>query len=154
MAHLTTAGVVKPGETISKSKAFTIAAHIVRVLLGLIFLVLGLNKFLNFIPVPPPSGTAGEFMFGLSKASYFFPFLALVEVLSGLLLLSGALVPLALLLLSPVILNIFLYHLTLASEGMGMSVFLMAALILLAIYYWPAFKPIFKMDNAWRSNRS
>ncbi len=150
-----TAGVpLQQTVTPSKSKAFTITAHVARVILGLIFFVLGLNKFLHFIPTPPPTGSAGEFMFGLTKAAYFFPFLAITEVFSGALLLSGTLVPLALLLLSPIIINIFLYHLSLAPEGLGMAIFIIAAEILLAVYYWPAYKAIFNTQNAWKSKRS
>ncbi len=154
MAHLTAGVLRQPTVTSSKPKAFTITAHVARVILGLIFLVFGLNKFLNFIPVPPPTGTAGEFMFGLSKAPYFFPFLAFIEALSGALLLSGVMVPLALLLLFPVNLNIFLFHLALAPEGMGMTVLIMAAHIGLAVYYWSAYKPIFETENAWKSKRA
>lgn len=154
MAHLTAGVLGQSTVTSSKSKAFTITAHVARVILGLIFLVFGLNKFLNFIPVPPPTGTAGEFMFGLSKAPYFFPFLAFIEVLGGALLLSGTMVPLALLLLFPINLNIFLYHLFLAPEGLGMVVLIMAAHILLALYYWSVYKPIFEVDNVWRSRNS
>lgn len=140
-----------PSETISKSKTFTIVAHIARVLLGLIFLVFGLNKFLHFIPVPPPTGIAGEFMFGLSKSPYFFPFLAFIEVLSGALLLSGVMVPLALLLLFPISINILFFHMALAPANLGMALFIMAAHILLAVYYWSVYKPIFKVENAWKS---
>ncbi len=92
----------KPTITISKSKAFTITAHIARVLLGLIFLVFGLNGFLHFIPMPPPTGAAADFFTGLFKAHYFFPLMALTQVVCGILLLSGTLVPLALLMLFPI----------------------------------------------------
>ncbi|MEJ7828299.1 MAG: DoxX family protein, partial [Segetibacter sp.] len=138
----------------SKSKAFTITTHVARVVLGLIFFVLGLNKFLQFIPMPPPEGLAGEFMFGLSKAPYMFPLIGLIEVVAGVLLLSGRVVPFALLLLFPINLNIFLFHLAFAPEGMGMAIFIMAAHILLAVYYWQVYKPIFMIENAWKSKRS
>lgn len=154
MTHLTTGVLTHSRVTYSKSKAFTITVHIARVILGLMFFVFGLNKFLQFIPVPPPEGTAGEFMSGLSKAPYMFPLIGLVEVLSGALLLSGRLVPFALLILFPINLNIFLYHLAFAPEGMGMTVLIMAANILLAVYYWPVYKPLFQSGNAWKSRRS
>ncbi len=153
MTHLTAGVLGQSPAASSKSKAFTITAHVARVILGLIFLVFGLNKFLHFIPVPPATGTAGEFMLGLSKANYIFPLLAFIEVLSGALLLSGAMVPLALLLLFPINLNIFLFHLTLAPD-MGMAVLIMAAHILLVVYYWSAYKPIFETANAWKSKRA
>ena len=146
-----TAGVpIEPTAIISKSKAFTIAAHVTRVLLGLIFLVFGLNGFLHFIPMPPLTGKAGEFLFGLIKAPYIFPLISSMQIISGVLLLSGSLVPIALLLLFPIALNIFLFHLTLSPSGLGMAGFIIAAIILLVIYYWPVYKSIFKTENAWK----
>ena len=38
-----------------------IASTIARYLLGLIFLTFGLNGFLHFIPMPPPTGVAAQF---------------------------------------------------------------------------------------------
>ncbi len=142
-----------PTITYSKSKAFTLAAHIARVLLGLIFLIFGLNGFLHFIPMSPPTGTAGEFMFGLVKAGYFLPFMAAIQVICGDLLLSGWLIPFALLLLFPITLNIFLFHLALALSGLAMALIIMAANVLLALYYWPVYKPMFKVENAWKHKK-
>ena len=154
MTHSTAGILVQPAATTSKGKAFTIAAHIARVILGAIFLVFGLNGFFHFITMPPPAGTAGEFVYGLVKAAYFLPFMAAVQVLCGALLLSGTLIPLALLLLFPITLNIFLFHLALAPEGLGMAVLIMAAHVLLAVYYWPVFKTIFQTQNAWTAKRA
>ena len=151
MSQSTSAVLSHQTSTYPKSKAFIIAAHIARVILGLIFLVFGLNGFLHFIPMPPPTGTAAEFVYGLVKAHYFLPFMAFIQVISGVLLLSGAYVPFALLLLFPITLNILFFHLDLAPAGLGMAVLIMAANILLAIYYWPAYKPIFKIGNAWKN---
>ena len=150
MSHSTSAVLTHETRTFSKSKAFNVAAHIARVILGFIFLVFGLNSFLHFITTPPPTGAAGEFVYGLVKAQYFLPFMAFVQVVCGILLLSGTLIPLALLLLFPISINIFFFHLALAPSGLGMAVLIMAANILLAVYYWPVYKPIFKIENAWK----
>lgn len=154
MAQSTTGVLMQPTGTSSKSKAFTVTAHVARVILGLIFLVFGLNHSFHFIPMPPPTGTAADFLYGLMKAPYMFPLISFIEVISGVLLLSGSLIPFALLLLFPVTLNIFFFHLVLAPANLGMAVFLMAAHIVLAVYYWPVYKPIFKTENAWRSKSS
>ena len=154
MTHPTAGVLIQPAGTSSKNKAFTITAHAARVILGLIFLVFGLNGFFQFIPMPPPTGAAAEFIGGLIKAPYLLPFMALIQVISGVLLLSGRLVPFALLLLFPITLNILFFHLALAPEGLGMAVFIMAAHILLAIYYWPVYKPIFQTGNAWKTKSS
>ena len=138
----------------TKTKALTITAHVARVILGLLYLVFGLNKFLQFISMLPPEGLAGEFLFGLSKGPYMFPLIGLIEVVGGALLLFGSLVPFALLLVFPITLNIFLYHLTLAPENMGLTIFMLVANIFLAVYYWHAYRPLFNSGNAWKSNNT
>ena len=81
-----------------------------RILLGLVFTVFGLNGFLHFLPTPPMSGPSGDFAMALGATGYIFPVLKAFEVASGLMLLSGRLVPLALTLLAPIIVNIALFH--------------------------------------------
>ena len=85
-----------------------------RIFLGLIFFVFGLNGFLHFLPNPPLPDAAGAFMGAMAKTGYMFPLIKGTEVLGGLLLLSGRLVPLGLLLLAPVIVNIVAFHFVLA----------------------------------------
>lgn len=85
-----------------------VVTMIARVLLGLIFLVFGLNKFFNFIPAGPlPGGAAGQFM-GALVATRYIMVVGLFESVGGVLLLIDRYVPLALCLLAPVIVNILL----------------------------------------------
>lgn len=95
-----------------------IAALIARILLGLAFLVFGLNGFLNFLPPPKnlPAGLAGQFIAALVQSRYFLVVAAL-QVVSGALFLVNRYVPLALTLLGPVIVNILLYHLFIERSG-------------------------------------
>ena len=73
-----------------------IATIIVRLLLGLMFVVFGLNFFLNFIPAPPPKpGLAADY-FKVFAASGYMYVVGALQLLSGLLLLIGRFVPLAL----------------------------------------------------------
>lgn len=98
-----------------------IVALISRLLLGLIFFVFGLNGFLQFLNMGPmPSGLAGQFMGALFQSHYFWVIAAL-QVIGGLLLLINRFVPLALVLLGPVIVNILLYHLLLNATGAMMA---------------------------------
>ena len=150
MTYSTPGNFNQPAVSSSKSKAFTITAHIARVILGLMFLVFGLNGFLHFITMPPPTGAAGEFVGGLVKAQYFLPLMAATQVVCGVLFLTGSLVPLAILLLFPMSINILLFHLVLAPEGLAMAILIIVLNVLLAIYYWPVFKPIFNTPNAWK----
>jgi len=94
-----------------------IVTLIARLLLGLIFLVLGLNGFLNFLSMGPmPSGLAGQFI-GALVLSHYFWVVAALQVAGGALLLVNRYVPLALVLLGPVIVNIILYHVFLNPSG-------------------------------------
>lgn len=115
-----------------------------RWLLGLVFFIFGLNGFLQFIPVPPMPEQAGQFMGGLAGSGYFFPFLKGTEVLMGTLLLLNLWVPLALTILAPIVINIFLFHLFLAPDGMGMSIVLVALTLTLAWQNRKIFGPFFE----------
>lgn len=116
---------------------------VARVLLGLLFLVFGLNGFLQFLPQPSVqmSPEAGQFMGGLMAAGYFFPLLKGTEVLAGLMLLSGKFVPLALVILAPIILNIAAVHIFLV-PGLGMTVVIAALELYLAWAYRDAFRGV------------
>jgi putative oxidoreductase len=96
-----------------------IAKTIIRILLGLMMLVFGLNKFLQFIPMPPHDGVAGEFMIALAQSGYIFPIVAIVEIATGTMLLINKFKPMALIILFPVMLNAFLFHLFLDLPGIG-----------------------------------
>ena len=121
---------------------------ILRSLLGLIFLIFGLNKFLHFIPNPPEPPAAMDFFSALFKSGYFFPLLASTEVISGALLLSGMMVPFALALIAPVIVNIFMFHLFLAPGGLPIAVVLVALEIILAWMHRDAFAPLFSTSSS------
>ena len=94
-----------------------IAILVARLLLGLIFLVFGLNGFLNFLSMGPmPTGLAGQFIGALFLSHYFW-MVAALHVAGGALLLANRFVPLALVLLGPVIVNIICYHVFLNPSG-------------------------------------
>ena len=97
-----------------------IASIVARYLLGLLFTVFGLNGFLNFIHQPPPANPLALQFFGAVSASHFAAFFFAIQVLGGLLLISGFFVPLALTLLAAELYNILAFHLMLESgAGIG-----------------------------------
>jgi putative oxidoreductase len=98
-----------------------IAALISRLLLGSIFVVFGLNGFLHFIPMPPPTGVAAQF-FGALFASRYWVVIFGLQIVGGLLLLLNRFVPLALVLLAPVIVNIFFFHALMATAGLPLAI--------------------------------
>ena len=109
---------------------------IARVLLGLLFVVFGLNGFLHFMgPMPEMQGQAGAFITALASSGYIYV-IAFLQVVGGLCLLLGArFVPLGLTLLGPVIVNIVLFHVFLEPAGLPMTIAISAlALFLLWIY--------------------
>src|SRR5215472_12337915 len=118
---------------------------IARILLGLIFTVFGLNGFFHFLPQPPMSGPPAAFVGALFASGYFFPLLKGTEVISGALLLSGRLVPLALTLLAPVIVNIVAFHAFLAPSGLPLPILIVALELFLAWSYRSAFRPVLRV---------
>jgi putative oxidoreductase len=98
-----------------------IAALIARILLGAVFVVFGLNGFLNFIPATLPSGLAGQFLTVLLQSHYVL-FVSAFQVAGGVLLLVNRYVPLGLALLAPVIVNILIYHLLLDRSGLPVAI--------------------------------
>jgi putative oxidoreductase len=121
-------------------KAFT---TISRYLLGLIFLVFGLNGFLHFIPMPPPTGMAAQFI-GALFVSHYLSVVMLIQVVAGTLLLINRFVPVALTLLGPVIVNIFLFHVLMDPGGIPTAILVSALWFLVAYRTRSAFSPIFQ----------
>src|SRR6267378_3346862 len=105
-----------PEQTTKSRRA--ILPTIARILMGLAFTAFGLIGLLNLMPPPktlPPG--VGEFMAGLKATRYFFPLLFGTQLLVGILLLLNRFVPLALVLIMPVLTNIILYHIFLEPAG-------------------------------------
>ena len=120
-----------------------IAALIARVLLGLVFLVFGLNGFLNFLPPGPlPEGPAGQFLSALIQSHYVYPVSAL-QLVGGVLLLVNLYVPLALTLLGPVVVNIFLFHLLMEPSGLPIAIVVAMLWGIVALHHRQYFSGIF-----------
>ena len=108
-----------------------IAALIARVLLGLLFLVFGLNGFFQFLHMPPPTGLAAQY-FGVLFVSHYLVLVFLLQVVGGALLLANRYVPLALILLGPVLVNILMFHSLMAPEGLPLA--LVATVLWLIVF--------------------
>jgi len=119
-----------------------IVAIIVRILLGLMFFVFGLNGFLNFMHGPLPPGLAGTFLSTL-EASHFVYFVAGVQVIAGALLLMNRFVPLALALLAPVLYNILVFHITMQPSGLPLGLAASVLWLILVIRLRDSYAPLF-----------
>jgi|SRR5579883_104643 len=128
----------------AKTSACRIATAIVRVLLGLLFLVFGLNGFLNFIPAPkdlPPDMITVSA--GLMKGGYL-SVVAGAEIIVALLLLTNRFVPLALALLAPIIVGILTFHIAIARGTIGPGIVVLVMELYLAWAYRSAFGPMLR----------
>ena len=119
-----------------------LASIIARYLLGLMFTVFGLNGFLNFIHQPPPANPLAIQFFIAISSSHFAAFFFAVQLVGGLLLLSGYFVPLALTLLAAEIYNILAFHLTLAPASIAPGLVASGLWILVFLQYRRSFKDI------------
>src|SRR5579864_2927220 len=119
------------------------ASAIARYLSGVIFLVFGLNGFLHFIPLPPPSGVAGQFM-GALFVSHYLTLIFTLQVIGGVLLLANRYVPLALAILAPVIVNILSFHPLLAPSGLPLALFVAVLWAVIFVDVRPAFAGLFQ----------
>ncbi|MCC7304928.1 MAG: hypothetical protein IT558_01565 [Alphaproteobacteria bacterium] len=94
------------------------ADFIITILFGLFWFVFGLNNFLHFFPVPQPAPGGAAFVDALNNTGYVLPIVYITQIIAGLLLLARRFVPLALLILAPVVANIILYDLFLNPSGL------------------------------------
>jgi putative oxidoreductase len=120
-----------------------IASTIARYLAGLIFLVMGLNGFLNFIHFPPPTGTAAQFMGALYVSHYLWVIFAF-QLVAGVLLLINRYVPLAVAILAPVLVNILVFHITMAPAGLPLAIFVAILWAVIFVDVRSAFSPLFQ----------
>jgi uncharacterized membrane protein YphA (DoxX/SURF4 family) len=126
-----------------KKKSFTrFFPHIARILLGLMFLIFGLNGFLNFIPVPkdiPPDIITVSM--ALMKAGYM-NVVSVVEILVAVLLLINRFVPLALTLLAPILVGILTFHIAMQPKTIGPGIVVTLLELFLAYSYRKVFCPM------------
>ncbi|HET9990782.1 MAG TPA: hypothetical protein VFQ65_19765 [Kofleriaceae bacterium] len=115
---------------------------VLRTILGLAFVVFGLNYFLGFLPQPkdiPPDVIT--FMVPFIGAKYM-GLIKAIEIASGLLLIGNRFVPLALTLLAPILVGITWFHVALEPSGLPLPIALVAIEVALAYFYRDAFAPM------------
>lgn len=118
--------------------------NIARFALGGIFLIFGFDGFFEFMPGEVYEGDAGKYMAGLRSAGYFMPFLKIVEIVMGLMLIAGLYTALALVILMPVTINIFLFNLFLNPSSLPLGIVVLLAHIYLAWVHRKQYAGLFK----------
>src|SRR5229473_2241160 len=120
-----------------------ITSLIAQYLAGVIFLVFGLNGYLHFIPFPPPSGVAGQFM-GALYASHYLVVIFAFQIIAAVLLLVNRYVPLAVAMLAPVIVNVLCFHALMAPSGLPLALFVAVLWAVIFVDVRPAFTGLFQ----------
>lgn len=136
-------------------KYLRIIVIVTRILLGGLFLYAGIQKF---IPKPPRTHTESveaipdnvlkikEFIGGMKQTGYFWPMLGAAEIICGILLLSQYFALLGSVMLLPIMINIFMFHLFLKPDDTGdliMTGLYLSGNILLIGYHFPTLKIAF-----------
>jgi uncharacterized membrane protein YphA (DoxX/SURF4 family) len=121
-----------------------IATLIVRSLMGLLFLSASITYFFKLITPPPLAGAMKVFNDGLAASVYLVPTVKVVELSCALAFLSGRFVPLASILIAPIIINIVLIHAFLDPRGLPVAIFLVLANAFLAYVNRDSYKPLFR----------
>ena len=121
-----------------------IATVIVRVLLGLLFLFSSITYLFGLIQPPPLTGALKTFNEGLEASIYLLPTVKTVELVCGLAFVVGRFVPLATVVIAPIIVNIVCVHAFLAPEGLPVAAFLVLANGFLAWRHREAYRPLLR----------
>jgi uncharacterized membrane protein YphA (DoxX/SURF4 family) len=114
-----------------------------RILLGLIFGLLPWMAILHLAPDQPMPPGATDFVSALMKTGYMMPLIWATEIVAGLMILAGIFVPLALVVLAPILVNIFLFHAFLAPTGRGIAIAACFLALIVAWQYRRAFDSLF-----------
>jgi putative oxidoreductase len=119
-----------------------IAVIIVRTLMGLLFLFASISVLFNLIPQPELTGNVKIFMDGINATGYLLTLIKITELACGIAFVTGFFVPLAAVIIAPVIINIFLFHLFVDSSGLPVAIFLLLGNLLLGYAYRERYRPM------------
>lgn len=111
--------------------------------MGLLFLFASISYLFNLITPPELTGNVKLFMDGLMATGYMMTLIKVTELVCGVAFVTGYFVPLAAVIISPIIVNIFLFHYFVEPSGMAMGIFLVLGNAFLGYYYWDRYKQLF-----------
>lgn len=121
-----------------------LAVTTARSLLGLIFVVYGVNYFVPFIALPPTSPEGQALLDALAASGFFLPLLRITQLVAGVALLANRYTPLALVILAPIVVNIVLYDIFLDTAGLPMGILLLALQAFLGWAYCDDYEKLLK----------
>lgn len=121
-----------------------IAAIIVRTLMGLLFLFGSITYLFHLMPPPELTGTVKAFMEGMMATGYMMELIKVTELVCGVAFVTGYFVPLACVVIAPVIVNIFMFHTFVEPSGFPIALSLVLANAFLGYVHWEKFKPMLR----------
>jgi uncharacterized membrane protein YphA (DoxX/SURF4 family) len=121
-----------------------IAAVVVRVLMGLLFLFASVTYLFKLITPPPLVGAMKIFSDGLEASIYLMPTVKVIELLCGLAFVSGKFARLAVVVIFPIVVNIVGVHIFLEPSGIPVAILLALANLFLAYYYRESYQSLLK----------
>ena len=124
-------------------KGLKVTMIVLRTLMGLLFLFASITYLFKLITPPPLTGPMKVFNDGLEASRYLMPTVKVIELICGLAFVSGRFVPLAAVLIAPIIVNILLISVFLGPEGIPFAMFLVLANAFVAYYHRDKYKPLF-----------
>ena len=119
-----------------------IASIIVRTLMGLLLLFASIVFLFKLVPQPELTGAVKVFNDGMAASVYLMPLVKVIELLCGIAFIAGRFVPLAIVVIAPIVVNILLFHVFLGPEGLPVAIFLFLGNLFLAYVYRKNFEPL------------
>ena len=116
--------------------------YILQIVLGLFFVIFGLNGLLSIWPLPPLPEAAFNLIDAMKSSGYLYQLIMLCEIFSGLLLISNRWVPLGLAILLPINVNILLFDAFLNPQAIFIPVMLCLLNVVLCLNYFHAYRPL------------
>lgn len=116
---------------------------VARILVALMMITFGLNKFLEFLPPPELSGEAGAY-FGAIASANVLTVVGILEIATGLMFLTGRYMGLALIINAAIAFNALLFHLSLDPAGSGPAALWVVLLIVIFIGIKDKFAEVMK----------
>lgn len=121
-----------------------IAVIIVRSLMGLLLLFASVTYLFKLFTPPPATGAMKTFNDGLEASVYLLPTAKVIELICGIAFLAGRFVPLAAVVIFPIVVNILLINVFIMPEGIVMGALLMLANLFVVYYHLESYKSLFK----------
>lgn len=115
--------------------------------MGIIFINAGLNKLLNYIPVPDniPEDTM-KMIKAMEEISWLLPLIGITEILGGILFIIPRLRPFGAVFITPLMIGILAQHFTLA-DNIILPIILSAILLWVIIDNYQKYTPMIQKNR-------